>query len=112
MSPETAPANNTQSIDGVANSITEFAYDPAAHVTFETWFKRYADMFKSDLAAQDDSWKVRLLLRKLGPAEHERYANYILPKEPRDVLFQETVETLTHIFSETSTIFNIRYQCL
>ena len=55
MSPETAPANNTQSIDGVANSITEFAYDPAAHVTFETWFKRYADMFKSDLAAQDDS---------------------------------------------------------
>nr|VZI13818.1 unnamed protein product [Spirometra erinaceieuropaei] len=52
---------------------------------------RYEDLFFVDLAAQDDAWKVRLLLRKLGPAEHERYVNFILPKNPREVTFKDTV---------------------
>ncbi|BHF81620.1 hypothetical protein SprV_0802475300 [Sparganum proliferum] len=49
---------------------------------------------------EDDAWKVRLLLRKLGPAEHERYANFILPKNPREVTSKDTVQTLSKIFGE------------
>nr|VZH97093.1 unnamed protein product [Spirometra erinaceieuropaei] len=63
-------------------------------------------------ALTDDAWKVRLLLRKLGPAEHERYATFILPKNPREVAFKDTVETLSQIFGEQSSLFNTRFQCL
>nr|VZI31822.1 unnamed protein product [Spirometra erinaceieuropaei] len=83
-----------------------------AHITFDSWYKRYEDLFSVDLAAQDDAWKVRLLLRKLGPAEHERYANFILPKNPREVAFKDTVRTLLQIFGEQSSLFNTRFQCL
>uniref|UniRef100_A0A183SER4 DUF5641 domain-containing protein n=1 Tax=Schistocephalus solidus TaxID=70667 RepID=A0A183SER4_SCHSO len=65
-----------------------------------------------DLAAQDDAWKVRLLLRKLGPVEHERYANFILPKNPREVIFADTLKTLSQIFGEQSSLFNTRFQRL
>ncbi|KER24982.1 hypothetical protein T265_07488 [Opisthorchis viverrini] len=47
---------------------------------------------KSLSLRDDDSSKVRLLLRKLGPAEHDKYANYILPKNPRDINLDETTE--------------------
>nr|VZI11364.1 unnamed protein product [Spirometra erinaceieuropaei] len=73
---------------------------------------RPEDLFSVDLAAQDDAWKVRLLLRKLGPAEHERYANFIFPKNPREVTFKDTVQTLSQIFGEQSSLFNTRFQCL
>nr|VZI25908.1 unnamed protein product [Spirometra erinaceieuropaei] len=105
-------AGGSQSVDHIAGSITEFLYDPQAHITFDSWYKRYEDLFSVDLAAQDDAWKVRLLLRKLGPAKHERYANFILPKNPREVAFKDTVQTLSQIFGEQSSLFNTRYQCL
>nr|VZI39322.1 unnamed protein product [Spirometra erinaceieuropaei] len=105
-------AGGSQSVDHIAGSITEFLYDPQAHITFDSWYKRYEDLFSVDLAAQDDAWKVRLLLRKLGPAEHERYANFILPKNPREVAFKNTVETLSQIFGDQSSLFNTRFRCL
>nr|VZI15550.1 unnamed protein product [Spirometra erinaceieuropaei] len=105
-------AGGSQSVDHIAGSITEFLYDPQAHITFESWYKRYDDLFSVDLAAQDDAWKVRLLLRKLGPAEDERYANFILPKNPREVAFTDTVKTLSRIFGDQSSLFNTRFQCL
>nr|VZI39205.1 unnamed protein product [Spirometra erinaceieuropaei] len=88
-------AGGSQSVDHLAGSITEFLYDPQAHITFDSWYKRYEDLFSVGLANQDDAWKVRLLLRKLGPAEHERYADFILPKNPREVTFKDTVQTLS-----------------
>nr|VZI02757.1 unnamed protein product [Spirometra erinaceieuropaei] len=109
---QSSAAGGSQSVDQIADSITEFLYDPQAHITFESWYKRYEDLFSADLAAQDDAWKVRLLLRKLGPAEYERYANFILPKNPRQVAFKDTVETLSQIFGEQSSLFNTRFQCL
>ncbi|BHF81704.1 hypothetical protein SprV_0802483700 [Sparganum proliferum] len=78
---QSSAAGGSHSVDHIAGSITEFLYDPQAYITFGSWYKRYEYMFSVDLAAQDDAWKVRLLLRKLGPAEHERYANFILPKK-------------------------------
>ncbi|BHF57616.1 hypothetical protein SprV_0100055800 [Sparganum proliferum] len=83
---QSSAAAGSQSVDHIAGSITEFLYDPQAHITFYSWYKRYEDSFSGDLAFQDDAWKVRLLLRKLGPAEHERYANFILPKNPEKSL--------------------------
>ncbi|BHF72892.1 hypothetical protein SprV_0401596300 [Sparganum proliferum] len=109
---QSSAAGGSQSVYHIAGSITEFLYDPQAHITFDSWYKRYEDLFSVDLAAQDDAWKVRLLLRKLGPAEHERYANFILPKNPREVTFKDTVQTLSQIFGEQSSLFNTRFQCL
>ncbi|BHF79495.1 hypothetical protein SprV_0702261500 [Sparganum proliferum] len=105
-------AGGSQSVGHIVGSITEFLYDQQAHSTFDSWYKRYEDLFSVDLAAQDDAWKVRLLLRKLGPAEHERYANFILPKNPREVTFKDTVQTLSQIFGGQSSLFNTRFQCL
>ncbi|VDP73403.1 unnamed protein product [Schistosoma curassoni] len=63
------PTNTAPSVDGIANSFFEFHYDPESNVTFDMWFRRYEDLFKLDFANQDDAWKVRLLLRKLGLSE-------------------------------------------
>nr|VZI36116.1 unnamed protein product [Spirometra erinaceieuropaei] len=73
----------------VAGSITEFFYDPQASITFDFWYKRYEDLFSVDLAAQDDAWK-----------------------NPEEVAFKDTVQTLSQIFGEQSTLFNTRLQCL
>ncbi|BHF69110.1 hypothetical protein SprV_0301215200 [Sparganum proliferum] len=104
---QSSAAGGSQSVDQIDGDIT----DPQAHITFDSWYKRYEDLFSVDLAARDDAWKVRLLLRKLGPAEHERYANFILPKNPREVTFKDTVQTLSQIFGEQSFPFNTRFQC-
>ena len=110
--PAQPPSTLPQSVDHTIGSIAEFLFDPEANVTFDSWYKRYEDLFTIDLSEQDDAWKVRLLLRKLGPAEHERYANFILPKNARDVSFVDTVRILTQIFGEQSSLLNTRYQCL
>ncbi|VDL93449.1 unnamed protein product [Schistocephalus solidus] len=55
---------------------------------------------------------MRLLLRKLGTKEHKLYTDIPLPKNPRDLTFDETVKQLSGIFGEKSSLFNIRYQCL
>ncbi|VDQ16694.1 unnamed protein product, partial [Trichobilharzia regenti] len=72
----TSPSSNLNhtmlpSVDGIVNSISQFTYDPDANAIFDTWYQRYEDLFTVDLATQDDAWKVRVLLRKLGPAEYE-----------------------------------------
>ena len=58
QSPSTVP----QSVDHAISSITEFLFDPGANVTFDSWYKRYEDLFTVDLSEQDDVWKVQLLL--------------------------------------------------
>nr|VZI45259.1 unnamed protein product [Spirometra erinaceieuropaei] len=109
---QSSVAGGSHSVDHIASSITQILYDPQAHITFDSWYKRYEDLFPVDLAAQDDAWKVRLLLRKLGPTEHEHCVNCILPKNPREVTVKDTVQTLSQIFGEQSSLFNIRFQCL
>ncbi|BHF74765.1 hypothetical protein SprV_0501785300 [Sparganum proliferum] len=74
---QSSAAGDLHSVDHIASSITELLYDPQAHITFDSWYKRHEDLPSVDMAA--------LLLRKLGPAEHERYANFILPKNPREL---------------------------
>ena len=79
---------------------------------YTTWFARYEDLFTVDLKEQADNWKVRLLLRKLGSVEYDRYSNYILPKHHRDYNFAVTVKILKQIFGECTSLFNICFNCL
>ena len=110
------PANtsmiSSSSTDAAASSINEFIFDPDSGRTFECWYRKYEDMFTTDFINLDDASKVRLLLRKLGTVEHERFINFILPKLPRDLSFADTVKIMTQIFGEQHSLFNIRYQCL
>lgn len=108
----TAVNPETTAVESVVSSIREFQFDPNTGLTFESWFKKYEDIFNIELAKLEDAQKVRLLLRKLGSTEHDRYINFILPKHPRDCTFKDTVETLSHIFGEPTSLFNTRYQCL
>ncbi|VDP54640.1 unnamed protein product [Schistosoma curassoni] len=85
------PTTTAPSVDGIANIISVFYYDSESNVTFDLWFRRYQDLFKFDFASQDDSWKVGLLLWKLGPSELDRYCNLILPPNPRHRPFSDTV---------------------
>ncbi|VDD84470.1 unnamed protein product [Mesocestoides corti] len=40
-----AASASTPSIDGLINSISEFFYDPENGVTYESWYRRYDDLF-------------------------------------------------------------------
>ena len=53
--------------------------------------------------------KVRLLLRKLGTIEHNRFVDFILPKKTTDLDFSETINLL---FGPNSTLFHKRWKCL
>ncbi|CAH8597133.1 unnamed protein product [Schistosoma guineensis] len=105
-------AISSTSCDAVASSIPEFIYDPESGNTFLTWFKRWEDTFRTEFCNQDDAWKTRLLVCKLGSSEHARFADHILPKLPRELSFEETVFQLSEIFGESSSLFIIRYRCL
>ena len=111
-SESTVPSQTFTTADSIANSISEFTFDPDSGLTFDTWFKRWDDIFRTEFSKFDDAWKVRLLLRKLGTMEHERYINFILPKGARDFSFDDTIKQLAEIFGDQSSLFNVRYQCL
>jgi predicted Holliday junction resolvase-like endonuclease len=96
----------------LAAGIQEFRYEPEEGVNFSAWYKRYEDIFLFDAESMNEASKVRLLMQKLGASEHARYCNFLLPKSPRDFSFSETVEKLTAMFGERTSLFNIRYNCL
>lgn len=97
-------------LETLANSITEFQFDAESGKTLANWFARYEDVFKEDGKKLDDNAKTRLLLRKLET--HSKYADYILPKNPRDNNFDETVKILSVMFAKKVSLFHSRYNCL
>ncbi|XP_040164705.1 uncharacterized protein K02A2.6-like [Anopheles arabiensis] len=107
-----APSNPELIIEALSGSITEFRYEAESEITFDTWFARYEDLFAQDASRLDDAAKVRLLVRKLGPAEHARYASFILPSVPREIPFDETVKKLKALFGRAETLVSKRYKCL
>lgn len=108
--PRTVPTDAR--MESLANSITEFHYDPEANLTFDHWFSRHEDAFLVDAASLDDPAKVRLLLRKLSDKTHAEYTNHILPKQPRQCDFNATVEKLKELFGAHVSTFCKRYRCL
>ena len=102
------------SIESLANSMEEFSYDPnnTQTVSFDSWYARYEGLFKEDAKNLDDAAKVRLLVRKLNNLAFERFGAIILPKEPKDLKFEDAVKTLKSIFGRTESLFNRRVKCL
>ncbi|BHF71132.1 hypothetical protein SprV_0401418700 [Sparganum proliferum] len=67
---QSSAAGGSHFVNHIASSITEFLYDPQAHITFDSWYKRYEDLFSVDLAAQDDAWKsIRSHRPNRGPSK-------------------------------------------
>lgn len=99
-------------LDSLSSNMAEFVYDKDNGHTFDAWFSRYVDLFDKDAGKLDDAAKVRLLLRKLSPPDHERYNSFILPKLAREFTFAETVEKLKSLFGATVSTFRRRYNCL
>ncbi|BHF68213.1 hypothetical protein SprV_0301124600 [Sparganum proliferum] len=52
---QSSAAGGSQSVEHIAGSITEFLYDLQDHITFDSWYKRYEDLFYVDLSTQDDA---------------------------------------------------------
>ncbi|XP_059617792.1 uncharacterized protein K02A2.6-like [Phlebotomus argentipes] len=99
-------------IDTLAATCTTFSFDPENGVTFEDWYRRHEDIIKVDGEVLSDSAKVRLLLRKLDSVSFARYSKFILPKNTRDLKFDETVKILSDIFTAPVSIFSKRWKCL
>ncbi|XP_036357551.1 uncharacterized protein LOC115209496 [Octopus sinensis] len=75
--------------DYVANSITEFRYEPDEGVTFEVYYRRYEQIFNKECKDWDDDIKTRLSLKKLAAGEHKHYSNYVLSKTTSDISFKK-----------------------
>ncbi|XP_055604664.1 uncharacterized protein K02A2.6-like [Uranotaenia lowii] len=106
------PPNPEALLDSLANNIKEFRYDLDGQITFAAWYRRYEDLFEKDASRLEPPAKVRLLMRKLGIAEHDRYVSFILPKTPKDFTFVETVGKLTTLFGSPESVISRRYRCL
>ncbi|XP_055613944.1 uncharacterized protein K02A2.6-like [Uranotaenia lowii] len=106
------PSNPEVILDSLSHHIKEFRYDPENNITFAAWYARYKDLFEQDASRLDSDAKVRLLLRKMGSAEHERYVNFILPKLPKEYQFDETVRKLGILFGAAESLISKRYRCL
>ena len=65
-------------------------YNLDEEIIFPLYY-RHDNVFQQDCLWLTDERKVLLLLRKLGPVEHAKYVNYILPKKPADIPFKETI---------------------
>ena len=110
---ENDPGNsNIFSQDSVINSIGEFVYKPDEEVTFGKYFRRCEEIFQKDCETWSDGKKVQLLLGKFSDVEHEKYANFILPRHSREISFLKLIQILTKIFRERCLLFNTRRQFL
>ena len=101
-----------QVIEALSRNISEFRFDGESGITFRAWFSRYDELFKKDAARIDDAAKVRLLLRKLGPIEHDRYLSFILPARASDFHFDETIAQLETLFDTRESLLSKRFKCL
>ena len=61
-------------------------------------------LFKKDCATWSDKKKIHLLFRKFGQSKQEKYANYILPRNPRELSFEATVFNSEKIFTEIAVL--------
>ena len=71
------------------------------------------DVFNVDCKGWSNVKMVRLLLRKLGTAEHSRFVDFILPaKKTMDQEFSETVKLSSELFGPNTSLFHKRWKFL
>ncbi|XP_055701773.1 uncharacterized protein K02A2.6-like [Phlebotomus papatasi] len=104
--------SNEITIDSLARSITSFTHNPDSGLTFESWYNRYRDTFLEDGKGLSESARVRLLLRRLDASAYEKYASNVLPKNPAEISFDDTVKYLTKFFGRGESLFCQRRKCL
>ncbi|XP_049283851.1 uncharacterized protein K02A2.6-like [Anopheles funestus] len=110
--PQPAIISNPESISaGIAKQINEFRFEPEPGITFEAWYSRYEGLLTKDAAQLDEAARVRLLLRKLGPMEHERLINFILPSLPHDFSFDAILDKLKQLFGKSESLLSRRFKC-
>ena len=93
-------------------SIETFHYVPEEDLTFEAHFRRFGDVFRIDCKSWDEQMKVRLLLQKLGAAEHNKFVDYIIPKQTSELSFDEAVKSLMELYCPKTSLFNKRWKCI
>ena len=103
---------NAFSQSAIWAAIDTFHHEPEKGLTFENYYRRFEDTFKVDCSQWSDAKKSRLLLRKLGQAEHEKFVDYILPKKSNELTFDETIKLLTELYGTKSSLFHKRWVCL
>ncbi|XGW10025.1 hypothetical protein V3C99_011919, partial [Haemonchus contortus] len=74
-------------------------------------FNRHKDIFEVDCQGMEEAKKTRLLVAALDAASHTRFVRHILPKEPRDLNWADTVETLKTLFGTKKSVFRRRFEC-
>ncbi|XP_035896952.1 uncharacterized protein K02A2.6-like [Anopheles stephensi] len=106
------PTGSESVIEALAKDVQEFRYNPDDRVFFAGWFTRFGSLFVDDARELDDAMRVRLLLRKLGMVEHERYVSHILPSKPGDFDFNTTVTKLKKLFGSPCSEMERRFKCI
>lgn len=88
------PKDNEFLMETLSNTIPEFVYDPQGGLVFDKWYSRHEEAFTKGGEKLEDADRVRLLVRKLSPVDHDRYVNFILPRTPPDKMgFEPTRAT-------------------
>ena len=103
---------NSFSQSAICSAIETFYYDPNNDQTFANYFRRFGDIFRIDCKAWSDEMKVRLLLQKLGAAEHNKFVDYIIPKKNSELTFDETVKSLMELYCPKVSLFCKRWKCI
>ena len=103
---------NSFSQSAIWAAIDTFHHEPENGLTFEAYFRRFEDTFKIDCSQWADAKKSRLLLRKLGQAEHEKFVDYILPQKTNELTFDETIKLLMELYGTKASLFHKRWVCL
>nr|CDJ84873.1 uncharacterized protein K02A2.6-like [Haemonchus contortus] len=97
--------------DRISRRIEKFSYDADQDDHFDLWFNRHKDIFEVDCQGMEEAKKTRLLVAALDAASHTRFVRHILPKEPRDLNWTDTVETLKTLFGTKKSVFRRRFEC-
>ena len=111
MNPKTLKKDTIFSQSTISNSTETFECVPENDKTFEAFYRRYEDIFNVDCEQWPIDRKVRLLLRKLGTTEHNRFLDFILPKKTTYLDFSETIKLLSELFGSNKTLFYKCWKC-
>ena len=96
----------------ILSAMDIFIYNVEENLTFEKYYRRYEDIFQIDFKSWPDQKKLRLLLRKLGSAEHSKFVDYILPKRTNELTFAEAVKLLMELYCPKTSLFHKRWKCM
>ena len=103
---------NVFSQTAIWSALETFHYVPEEDLTFEANFRRFGNAFRIDCKSWSDQMKVHLLPQKLGAAEHNKFMDYIIPKQTSKLSFDEAVKSLIELYCPKTSLFHKRWKCI